>query len=596
MPEDPPIETPDDRPPGDVRDPAGDDRFVRRARVLALASFAVLAIRHDHIAEDAFITWRYGRNLALGRGLVFNPGESPPVEGYSDFLWVLYGALWQLLGLAPWWPVAITTLGCAVATLFLVERLARGPLQLGPEATAAAMLLTATAPPFTRWATSGLEPMAVTATFAWAAWWTAFGRGRRDGWRAGWTLLALSLLRTEGIGWTPILVALAAGLRHLEGRRDPALLLRAAALPAVGWTAWFAWKTAYHGSMVSNVALAKVAFGPLTVERGLAYVVLAVVVLVWPLLTAPGLVHLGGRQRWRALWLAALVLALPGLSVAVGGDYMPWFRFLVPGVPFAALAAAGAVAALASGGRGAAVALTAVAVACNLAASFDLVPWPKAWLRPLDHMSKPSIRDSAVFLKGRFRSPSPERRLVDEAHVASAFLGAGDSLVTGAIGNIGYFNPDLALHDLCGLVDREVARRPTEPEADKRPGHEKCTGPAFFYDRKPTVLVLDVIEPPRVAEKARRRVEGWRGLDRANRYAPQVVAVRNDRVEGGVAFGLALRRVPAGADRKAQYAAFEAALDAIDAGRIPPEIRAESPLGSVPPSSAGPIRGLLQGR
>jgi arabinofuranosyltransferase len=37
--------------------------------------------------DDAYISYRYARNLARGHGLVFNPGER--VEGYSDFLYVL---------------------------------------------------------------------------------------------------------------------------------------------------------------------------------------------------------------------------------------------------------------------------------------------------------------------------------------------------------------------------------------------------------------------------------------------------------------------------------------------------------------------------
>jgi len=41
--------------------------------------------------DDAFITFRYARNLAAGLGPVFNPGE--PVEGYTSFLWMLASAV-----------------------------------------------------------------------------------------------------------------------------------------------------------------------------------------------------------------------------------------------------------------------------------------------------------------------------------------------------------------------------------------------------------------------------------------------------------------------------------------------------------------------
>ena len=47
------------------------------------------------VCDDAFIAFRYARNLADGHGLVFNRGER--VEGFTDFLWVLeLAGLWRL--------------------------------------------------------------------------------------------------------------------------------------------------------------------------------------------------------------------------------------------------------------------------------------------------------------------------------------------------------------------------------------------------------------------------------------------------------------------------------------------------------------------
>ena len=64
------------------------------------------------LTDDAFISFRYVRNLLAGHGLVFNPGEY--VEGYTNFLWILeLAALWGFFGLrpeqaAPWLSVAYT--------------------------------------------------------------------------------------------------------------------------------------------------------------------------------------------------------------------------------------------------------------------------------------------------------------------------------------------------------------------------------------------------------------------------------------------------------------------------------------------------------
>ena len=78
------------------------------------------------LTDDAFISFRYVRNLLEGHGLVFNRGER--VEGYSNFLWVLELALlWGVFGLrpehaAPWLSVAFTA-GTIAAMLWWVARL-----------------------------------------------------------------------------------------------------------------------------------------------------------------------------------------------------------------------------------------------------------------------------------------------------------------------------------------------------------------------------------------------------------------------------------------------------------------------------------------
>ena len=50
--------------------------------------------------DDAFISFRYGEHLANGFGLVWNIGQ-PPVEGYTNFLWVLMIASILLLKFNP---------------------------------------------------------------------------------------------------------------------------------------------------------------------------------------------------------------------------------------------------------------------------------------------------------------------------------------------------------------------------------------------------------------------------------------------------------------------------------------------------------------
>ena len=91
-----------------------------------LALLAYLASVSWFLTDDAFISFRYVRNLLEGHGLVFNPGER--VEGYSNFLWVLeLAAIWRALGVAPedaapWLSVAFTA-GTIGALAWWVYRL-----------------------------------------------------------------------------------------------------------------------------------------------------------------------------------------------------------------------------------------------------------------------------------------------------------------------------------------------------------------------------------------------------------------------------------------------------------------------------------------
>ena len=61
----------------------------------ALLAFLVRLLTGPHPVDDAYITFRYARNLADGLGLVYNPGES--VLGTTTPLWaILLGAFHRL--------------------------------------------------------------------------------------------------------------------------------------------------------------------------------------------------------------------------------------------------------------------------------------------------------------------------------------------------------------------------------------------------------------------------------------------------------------------------------------------------------------------
>lgn len=109
---------PGTRPPG---------RGVAAGAVLAVAGLLALQIAgfHGLRHDDAFITYRYGQNLATGHGLVFNPGER--LMGSTSPLQSLLSALVYAVVGHDRLPSVMSALGCvgwmaqAVAAFFLLR-------------------------------------------------------------------------------------------------------------------------------------------------------------------------------------------------------------------------------------------------------------------------------------------------------------------------------------------------------------------------------------------------------------------------------------------------------------------------------------------
>ena len=129
------------------------------AEVLFLALSAGLAWLVRFTQDDAFITFRFSRNLARGEGLVFNPGEQ--VEGYTNFLYAVVHALPERLG----WntPLFSQVYGIALflVTLALAMRTARALFSSRGFGFLVGLTLTANMT-FLAYATAGMETMQQT--------------------------------------------------------------------------------------------------------------------------------------------------------------------------------------------------------------------------------------------------------------------------------------------------------------------------------------------------------------------------------------------------------------------------------------------------
>lgn len=260
----------------------------RRGRVIHLLSLPWLVLLAWltsvawFLTDDAFISFRYVRNLLEGHGLVFNPGEY--VEGYTNFLWILeLAALWGLFGVrpehaAPWLSIAYTV-GTLVALWWW---LARSPSRhdRGLVAWMALGLLCSSAT-FAVWTVGGgLETRQFTCFVVVAVVCLAVHRRNRRGLLvASVCLAAATLTRPEGLllaaccfGWfaaqriivdrapprspgrnDSFAATLAVVVRRLDWRELTYLIAPFAVLVA----AHFLWRYGYYGEWLPNTYYAK---------------------------------------------------------------------------------------------------------------------------------------------------------------------------------------------------------------------------------------------------------------------------------------------------------------------------------------------------
>lgn len=404
----------------------------RRALLALIAAWALHAGHFFYVCDDAYISFRVARNLVEGHGLVYNLGV-PPVEAHSNVLWVLVAALGLVVGLSP----ALFTAGLSLACGgVLVWRVGRRSL------AAAAML--ALSPAIAVWSTSGLE----TLPFALLAWLGFEGLEQDRRW-AGPVLLALSLTRLEGIVWSLLLLA-------LRFRRHAAPWL-------LGWAAVLAWRVGFYGPHVGNTAQVKVGLRPDAVLRGGKYVAWNLLALWTPLLA------IGGLRLDRA---SALALASLAAAVLVGGDFMPFGRLLVVGLPFLALAFARLPRAV-----------QLIGLVLGLLPSAGIQHTAKGlWFR---------MPDQAPFSERVMWERERDQVLVLQE--VGRMLQGAESLSAGAIGAVGWTSRIPLIHDRYGLVSPEVAQRQVETLV--MPGHDKRVPPFFFADQRPEVLFAAFVDP-----------------------------------------------------------------------------------------------------
>ena len=470
---------------------------------LLAAVFSVHFFLLQGLAEDAFISFRYGQNLASGHGLVWNVGE-PPIEGYTNFLWVLLSALGLLLGFnAGIWSVVLGGLA-GLGSIWIVYLWCRTIYAMTPGGAAIPAGLLVVTGPFVAWAGSGMETtffglLILGGSYLFARYWQ---QARVMLLVQSAALFALAAMtRPEGV----LVFAMLGGMALIAMFGRPVRSRRDLLLPVLVFTilfgSYFLWRYDYFGWLLPNTFYAKTGGGMAQALRGMKYSAYFYAFFVAPLLL-PVAVTLtwrlrGGSERPRARArtpLQAFADSLPWILpffvaacysvyvTAVGGDYMAMFRFYAPVMPFIALGVGAIVSSsgIAQGGTG--------LVAATISTAALLV----VHSTPLEarFFSKPEN------MHGTWRGLRTEAWHVNRLGVIGRYFDEtrksyDDSLATDAIGVISYL-ANMKIIGMHGLVDTHIAHKEfAEGEIGSGlPGHERGDLP-YILSKKPTFLMYN---------------------------------------------------------------------------------------------------------
>lgn len=313
------------------------------ATLVVWQTSVLIAANWNFTTDDAYITLRYARNLAEGHGVVWNIGETPPVEGYSNFSFVLLGAAALELGLDPIVTFKVAGVVALAATCVTSWLLAR--CWLGPVGAAIPALVLTHYVGTVFWTTSGLETpvfqslvVGAVAAFAWALRRSRTEPGALPSPRllllAGLLAFLASITRPEG---PLVAVGIGIGLSvHLSALSDTPWRSRVRVLSwfllafAVPYCAYFGWRWLHFERLLPNTVYCKSQHGEGSLqiisdygELAWPYVVLAlahdwrkrdprvIVLLAIPLLYAITLVNVDpiiGMYNRHALTAWALLL------------------------------------------------------------------------------------------------------------------------------------------------------------------------------------------------------------------------------------------------------------------------------------------------
>lgn len=309
--------------------------------------FVIFGIHFINYApDDIWISMRYALHLADGQGLSYNPGEK--VEGYSNFLWVLFLSVFS----GTLSKSEMTFFAKAIGLVFGLMSLAlvgfgalRRPLSVGSApywGFAALGFGLFVYPAF--WSASGMETglyLCLVALCIWTYVRFTATRSLTCGILSAIVFFAVALTRPEGVIFFVSAMAAEGLIRFRDKKAVQKSVFVWGAVFVVGYLAFVLWRHSYFGQWWPNTFYAKAGGGVAKYTEGIRYLLINFPKLLWgnPVLIIPIVLPFldWGKINRAKLFLGFAIWAQLAFVVFAGGDWMPGARFLVPAMPALAM-------------------------------------------------------------------------------------------------------------------------------------------------------------------------------------------------------------------------------------------------------------------
>jgi len=295
----------------------------------------------NFIIDDAFITFRYARNFVNYQQIVFNVNETP-VEGYSNFLWVMWMTLGFIFRIDPILFSKVSGMVFCHFSVYILYKLAFLIKKDRKFGSIIPLLYVAT-PNIALWSIGGLETplfslLLLTSVYFFIKDITEW---KRRHFKISPIIFALlSLTRHEGViifGLTSIfIIFLLISNKEISPFNKIVQVLWFNAIFLLIYAPYFIWRVFYYNSLLPHTFVAKQGLFNLNLIISRFAFYLPLVLLLLPIILLIG-INFVRNSKFRFynetnLYISSLILTLTIILLLIH-SWMPGFRFTVPIIP-----------------------------------------------------------------------------------------------------------------------------------------------------------------------------------------------------------------------------------------------------------------------